>query len=75
VHPTTAGAAPADASEPESPPRFRLILPASPVPFAQGPRTGVSGPGGGDEYPWRFWIPGERSVSPYKRHVPKRRSG
>jgi DNA-3-methyladenine glycosylase len=34
--------------------------------FAQGPRTGVSGEGGSDAYPWRFWIPGDPTVSPYK---------
>jgi DNA-3-methyladenine glycosylase len=38
-----------------------------------GPRTGVSGLGGTSEFPWRFWLPGEPSVSPYKVHVPKRR--
>ena len=53
--------------------RIHLTLPERPAPFAQGPRTGVSGEGGTDAYPWRFWIPGERSVSPYKRHVPKKR--
>jgi DNA-3-methyladenine glycosylase len=41
--------------------------------FAQGPRTGVSGDGGTDAYPWRFWIPGNPTVSPYKASVPKRR--
>ena len=54
--------------------RIHLTLPEQPALFEQGPRTGVSGPGGGDEYPWRFWMPGERSVSPYKRHVPKKRT-
>jgi DNA-3-methyladenine glycosylase len=39
---------------------------------ATGPRTGVSGPGGTAQFPWRFWIPGDRTVSPYKAHVPKR---
>jgi DNA-3-methyladenine glycosylase len=34
--------------------------------FLQGPRTGVSGVGGSFEYPWRFWIPGDPTVSPYK---------
>jgi DNA-3-methyladenine glycosylase len=33
-----------------------------------GPRTGLGGPGGGAEFPWRFWIPGEPTVSPYKKH-------
>jgi DNA-3-methyladenine glycosylase len=36
--------------------------------YASGPRTGVSGAGGTDAYPWRFWIPGNPTVSPYKRH-------
>lgn len=54
--------------------RFRLELSATPSPFASGPRTGVSGAGGSSDYPWRFWIPGDPSVSPYKRHVPKKRA-
>ncbi|HEY5231464.1 MAG TPA: DNA-3-methyladenine glycosylase [Galbitalea sp.] len=41
---------------------------------AQGPRTGVSGAGGTDDYPWRFWIPGDPTVSPYKASVPKKRA-
>jgi DNA-3-methyladenine glycosylase len=40
---------------------------------AAGPRTGVSGAGGEAAYPWRFWIPGDPTVSPYRKHVPKRR--
>ncbi|MFF5212023.1 DNA-3-methyladenine glycosylase [Streptosporangium sp. NPDC000396] len=35
-----------------------------------GPRTGVSS---GKETPWRFWIDGDRTVSPYRPHVPRRR--
>jgi DNA-3-methyladenine glycosylase len=50
-----------------------LELAEQPVPFRTGPRTGVSGPGGGSAYPWRFWIPGDPTVSPYKAHAPKRR--
>ncbi|GAA3700091.1 DNA-3-methyladenine glycosylase [Zhihengliuella alba] len=38
-----------------------------------GPRTGVSGPGGGEEYPWRFWLEGERSVSRYRPAAVRRR--
>lgn len=35
--------------------------------FTTGPRVGVSGPGGdASAYPWRFWIPGEPSVSAYR---------
>jgi len=53
---------------------FRLDLPAHPVPLvATGPRTGVSGDGGSDAYPWRFWTPGDPTVSPYKRSAPKKR--
>ena len=40
-----------------------------------GPRTGVAGPGGdGEAYPWRFWLEGEPTVSPYKPAVPRRRA-
>jgi DNA-3-methyladenine glycosylase len=42
--------------------------------FEQGPRTGVSGAGGTNDYPWRFWIPGDPTVSPYKASAPKKRS-
>ena len=32
-----------------------------------GPRTGVAGPGGdGEAFPWRFWLDGEPTVSPYR---------
>lgn len=31
-----------------------------------GPRVGVSGAGGSLEYPWRFWLDGEPSVSVYR---------
>ena len=41
--------------------------------FEQGPRTGVSGAGGTTDYPWRFWIPGDPTVSPYKASLPKKR--
>jgi len=47
--------------------RVGLQLPSGQVPFEQGPRTGVSGPGGEPTYPWRFWIPGEPTVSRYRR--------
>lgn len=33
----------------------------------QGPRVGVSGPGGdGERHPWRFWLDGEPTVSAYR---------
>lgn len=59
--------------------RFSLELPgAGEVPDAatirSGPRTGLSGPGGdGGTYPWRFWIDGDPTVSPYKPARPRRR--
>lgn len=45
-------------------------LPADRI--ATGPRVGVST---GAEVPWRFWIAGDSSVSAYRAHVPRRRTG
>ncbi len=45
--------------------------PHPPVEVATGPRTGVSGAGGGARFPWRFWLPGEPTVSPYKAARPR----
>jgi DNA-3-methyladenine glycosylase len=50
-------------------PPYALEVPIAPQPFESGPRTGVSGAGGGAAFPWRFWIPGEPGVSPYRRHA------
>ena len=50
-------------------PPYALEVPTQPQPFESGPRTGVSGAGGGAAFPWRFWIPGEPGVSPYRRHA------
>jgi DNA-3-methyladenine glycosylase len=36
-----------------------------------GPRTGVGGEGAA--HPWRFWIDGDPTVSPYRAHQPRRR--
>ncbi len=39
------------------------------VPLAQveqGPRVGVAGVAGTDAFPWRFWIPGDPTVSPFR---------
>jgi DNA-3-methyladenine glycosylase len=38
---------------------------------ATGPRVGLREAA---DRPWRFWIPGDPTVSPYKPHVPKKRS-
>ncbi|GAA1922150.1 DNA-3-methyladenine glycosylase [Microbacterium aoyamense] len=34
--------------------------------FASGPRVGVAGVAGTDAFPWRFWIPGDPSVSAFR---------
>ncbi|WP_074261580.1 DNA-3-methyladenine glycosylase [Agromyces cerinus] len=47
---------------------FMLQVPSAPLHAASGPRTGVGGAGGGSQYPWRFWLPGDEGVSPYRRH-------
>ncbi len=56
-----------DGSDVLAPP-FELRLADRPVDVANGPRTGVSGAGGGTEFPWRYWIPGDPTVSTYRRH-------
>ncbi|HEX5541745.1 MAG TPA: DNA-3-methyladenine glycosylase [Micromonospora sp.] len=51
-------------------------LAAPPVPVSDsaitaGPRVGVTS---AHDVPWRFWITGDPTVSPYRRHVPRQRS-
>jgi DNA-3-methyladenine glycosylase len=51
-----------------------VLLPGAPVDpelVRSGPRTGVAL---GHDTPWRFWLAGEPTVSPYRAHVPKRRA-
>ncbi|UBU09822.1 DNA-3-methyladenine glycosylase [Nonomuraea gerenzanensis] len=45
--------------------------PADPDLIRSGPRTGVST---AKDTPWRFWIDGDGTVSPYRAHTPRRRS-
>lgn len=40
---------------------------AAPERIECGPRVGVSGDAGGPEFPWRFWVPGDKTVSAYRR--------
>ena len=48
------------------------LSPVPPGPIGSGPRTGVSGPGGDPEtYPWRFFLEGDPTVSPYRAAVPR----
>lgn len=51
-----------------SPYAFAIGEPLDPSLVGMGARTGVSGPGGGDAFPWRFWVRDDPSVSPYRRH-------
>jgi DNA-3-methyladenine glycosylase len=50
-------------------PEYSLELGDPVLDVATGPRTGVSGDGGSAAYPWRFWIPGDPTVSPYRKAV------
>ncbi|MBO2452854.1 DNA-3-methyladenine glycosylase [Actinomadura barringtoniae] len=59
-----------DVCSPDGPLQVREGDPADPALIKTGPRTGVNG---AKDTPWRFWIDGERSVSPYRLHVPRRR--
>lgn len=50
--------------------QFVLEPPETPLAaerIRSGPRVGVSGPGGGGVFPWRYWIAGDPSVSVYRK--------
>jgi DNA-3-methyladenine glycosylase len=48
-------------------PPFGLTLPPAPAAHVStGPRVGVAGHGGTHDYPWRFWLTGDPTVSRYK---------
>ncbi|MFP3581041.1 DNA-3-methyladenine glycosylase [Arthrobacter sp. SIMBA_036] len=54
---------------------FSLWLPRSPAEaVSSGPRVGVAGPGGTSEYPWRFWVDNDPTVSRYKAARPRKRA-
>lgn len=63
-----------DLHDPASPVRLDLAEPLVAQQIRTGPRVGVSGPGGGEQYPWRFWIDGDPTVSPYRPAKPRRRN-
>lgn len=70
-------AQPVTIGTPTEPVTFVLNPPAEPVPeerLRHGPRVGVSGVGGSADFPWRWWIDGDRSVSAYRpgKNVPGR---
>lgn len=51
---------------------FRLEPPAHRAAgVLSGPRVGVAGAGGSADYLWRFWLPGEPSVSTYRAAKPR----
>ena len=59
----------------DSPVRMRGPRPGdAPAPglIRTGPRVGVTQAA---DYPWRYWIDGDRSVSAYRRAVPRKRAG
>ncbi len=46
---------------------FGLELPAAPeTRVSSGPRVGVAGAGGSTDYPWRYWLSGDPTVSRYR---------
>ncbi|MGE5286950.1 MAG: DNA-3-methyladenine glycosylase [Micromonosporaceae bacterium] len=61
----------ADVCDPASPLRVRTGEPVSRRAIRYGPRTGVRGAA---DVPWRYWVAGEPTVSPYRPHVPRARS-
>ena len=67
---TALGLTTADSGRDALAPPFRLELPANPpdgaAGISSGPRVGVSGAGGSHDYPWRFWLSGDPTVSRYK---------
>jgi DNA-3-methyladenine glycosylase len=59
----------ADMCDPGSPLRVRGgALPAGPERISTGPRVGVSSAA---RRPWRFWLTGDPTVSPYRAHAPR----
>jgi DNA-3-methyladenine glycosylase len=52
-----------------------LLVPRQPAAgVLRGPRVGVAGPGGDvADFPWRYWLPGEPTVSAYRPATARRR--
>ncbi|WP_255513488.1 DNA-3-methyladenine glycosylase [Homoserinibacter sp. GY 40078] len=50
---------------------FRLEPVGDPLPALRGPRVGVSGEGGSEAFPLRFWIAGDPTVSVYRPAAPR----
>jgi DNA-3-methyladenine glycosylase len=60
----------ADACDPASPLRVRPAGEGGSGHISRGPRVGISAAA---ERPWRFWLTGDPTVSPYRPHVPRTR--
>ena len=54
-----------DLFDPSSPLRLELSADGESLPMSTGPRTGIAGEGA--DTPWRFWVQGDPTVSPYRR--------
>jgi DNA-3-methyladenine glycosylase len=61
----------ADLLDPRSPVRLLAGDPVDPAGVRTGPRVGVAGDGA--PTPWRFWVDGEPTVSPYRPSTSRRR--
>jgi DNA-3-methyladenine glycosylase len=59
-----------DACSGSSPLRITAGIPTRPEDVRAGPRVGVATSA---DVAWRFWLDGDRTVSTYRRHVPRRR--
>jgi DNA-3-methyladenine glycosylase len=60
-----------DLLDPASPVRLLPGAPVDPADVRSGPRVGVAGDGA--VAPWRFWVDGEPTVSPYRAAVRRTR--
>jgi DNA-3-methyladenine glycosylase len=58
-----------DVTDPTSPLRVCAGVPVADREVRWGPRVGIRAAA---DLPWRAWVEGEPSVSPYRPHVPKR---